>query len=661
VTDPSLRRPGLPDYPRITAEDVRAATDRGLAAADASLARALGPAAQRDGPDRERALLDRISDALRAVWTAHGQGGFLAIVHPDPEIRAAADEAGQRIEAWRAAFVRNPSVLAALEALDPLALDPEARNVRERWIAAMREAGAHLDAATRSELATLQARVLELQTRFGQNQGAEPASITVDRARLAGLPAATLEGLPVGPAPDTVVVPIELRQTVLERVADRGVREAIQRRWLAVAEEPNREVTVELTATHRRMAQLVGATSWAEARAANGVGGGLAKVRTFLDELEPPFLRARDAQLERIRAPLATELGLPAEELVIEDWDVPRGLALLRDELGADGDALREYFPLDAVLAGLARTVESVFGVRAVEVAGTFGWHEDVRRFDCSDSATGEPIGTILLDPYARPGKMAGVAGMCDALTMGGDGDDGAPARRHTAIVLFVPRPADGGTALLAPSDIEALFHELGHALDFMLGRTRFAPIDVESWIRDWTEAPSQSIGRWASLPEVLCALGRHVATGRPLPLERAVAFAAANEAGTALQLLRFLWFTRIDMAIHGPDAVDLDEVWRATWPIRGTAPATERFSPGPLTILNLGYDGVMYGFLLAQSYLEEILDRFRREGALSPIVGAAYRRELLEPGWAPDPLARMRRFLGRDPTLAPYLERLGH
>ena len=75
--------------------------------------------------------------------------------------------------------------------------------------------------------------------------------------------------------------------------------------------------------------------------------------------------------------------------------------------------------------------------------------------------------------------------------------------------------------------------------------------------------------------------------------------------------------------------------------------------------IMNLGYDGVMYGFLLAQSFLEEILDRFRREGALSPVVGAAYRRELLEPGWAPDPLARMRRFLGREPTIAPYLERL--
>ena len=659
MIDTSRRPPGLPDYPRITADDVRAATERGLAAADEALDRALARDAERDGSAGEPHLLDDISDALRAIWTAHGEGGFLAIVHPEPGIRAAADEAGQRIEAWRAAFVRNQRVLAALEALDPDGLDPEARTVRGRWIAAMREAGAHLDTATRSELEALQAHVLELQTRFVENQGGESATITVERGTLAGLPAATLDGLPAGADPDTVIVPIELRQTVLERVVDRGVREAIQRRWLAVAEAPNREVTAQLTATHRRMAQLVGATSWAEARAASGVGGGLAKVTAFLDELEPLFLAARDAQLARIRAPLAAELGIPAEELVIEDWDVPRGLALLRDALGADGEALRAFFPLDAVLAGLAQTVELVFGVRVAEVGGSFGWHDDVRRFDCSDSVTGQPIGTILLDAYAREGKMPGVAGMCDALTMGGTADDGSSAPRHTAIVLFVPRPEDGSPALLAPSDIDALFHELGHALDFMLGRTRFAPIDVESWVRDWTEAPSQSLGRWASLPEVLCLLGRHVKTGEPLALERAVAFAAANEVGAALHLLRYLWFARIDEAIHGPEAVDLDEVWRATWPIRGTAPASDRFSPGPLMILNLGYDGVMYGFLLAQSFLEEILDRFRREGALSPVVGAAYRRELLEPGWAPDPLARMRRFLGRDPTIAPYLERL--
>jgi Zn-dependent oligopeptidase len=655
--------PGLPDYPHIGAAEVRAATDRGIAAAD----RILGEAMGQTGPTDDGAaavvdgttLLDRVGDALRAIWTAHGEGGVLSMVHPDGVVREAAEEAGQRMEAWRAAFVRDPRLLEALEGLDEAALADEAATVRRRWIAALRDAGAHLDSATRAKLQSLQATVFELQAKFVANLHGEPAEIIVDRSRLTGLPLPILEGLAAGTEPGTVVVPVELRQTILERVQDRGVREAIQRRWLEAGQVANRDVVRELTAVHRRMARLLGASSWNEHRAAHGMVGSIAVVRRFMEELEPPFLAARDRQLAMIRAPLAAEMGVTADELVLEDWDVPRGLALLRDELGADGAALREYFPLDTVLAGLAQSIERVLGVRVTTVPGQFGWHPDVRRFDLMDAPSGRPIGSILFDPYARPGKAQGVAGMSNPLALGGIDADGKPGLTHAVIVLFIPRPDDGIPALLAPSDIEALFHEFGHALDFMLGKSRFAPIDADGWIRDWSEAPSQSVGRWAALPEVLSTLGRHVTTGEPLPPERAEAFARASELGTALHQLRYLWFARIDAGINGPEPADLDALWREAWAIRGTAPATDRFAAGPLTILNLGYDGVMYGFLWSQAFMEEIVDRFRHEGALSPVVGADYRRELLEPGWAPDPMERMRRFLGRDPSVAPYVARL--
>jgi Zn-dependent oligopeptidase len=161
-------------------------------------------------------------------------------------------------------------------------------------------------------------------------------------------------------------------------------------------------------------------------------------------------------------------------------------------------------------------------------------------------------------------------------------------------------------------------------------------------------------------MPEVLAELGRDPATGDRLDLETIRASARAAETGLALHNLRFLWFARLDGAVHGPRPVDLDLAWREAWPIRGTAQSVERFAPSPLMIMALGYDGVMYGFLWAQALLEEIIARFRRDGPLSAEVGRAYRRELLEPGWAPDPMERMRRFLGREPTIEPYVAQLG-
>lgn len=650
---PGDRPIGLPEYSSFTADDVRTALEDGLRAANGHLdrARSLEP-----GLD----VLTAISDASRAIFGAYGRSAVLSVVHPDPDVRAAADFAGQRIATWRAEVQREGSLLAALRRIDPASLDRDAVTVRARWIASMRSAGAELDAASRDELHALETRVGELQGAYIANQGGDRAPIVVERERLAGLSRAVVDGLTPGDEPGTVAIPIELRQTILERVADRGVREAVQRRWFAIAEAANRPVIEELVAIHRRMAEMLGTRSWADVRAAGGTIGGPAAIERFLDELEPDFLAARDRQLDAIQGPLAAEIGVAPESLVLEDWDVPRGLALLRDQLGADGARLREAFPLDRVLAGLASVLERVFGVRCVEKTDAVGgWHPDVRRLDLSDATSGRAIGTILLDPFARDGKVTGVSGMCDFLTFGGTDDAGRPQPTHTAIILFLAPPGAGTPALLAPGDIEALFHELGHALDFMLGSSRFAPIDTEAWISDWTEAPSQSIGRWAALPEVLVELGRDPATGGPLDVEQIRAYARAAETGVALQNLRFLWFARMDAALHGPHVVDLDVAWRDAWSIRGTRRSVDRFSPSPLMIMALGYDAVMYGFLWAQALLEEILGRFRREGALSPEVGSDYRRRLLEPGWAPDPMDRMRQFLGREPTLEPYLEAL--
>jgi thimet oligopeptidase len=657
MTEPARRPAGLPNHASATPEGIARLTDDAIERATRIVEDALTP--EPAGTDPLATLLDRISDAARLIWTAYGAGGVLAPVHPDPAVRAAAEEATVRIEAWRAAVTRDGRILAALEDGDPTSLDPEAAAVLHRWIAAMRLAGAHLDAPVRAELDALSTRVAELQGAFAGAAAADAAGITVDASRLAGLSPEVIAGLHPGDEPNSVVLPLGLRQIVLERALDRGVREAILRRWLDVAAEANRSALAEISAAHRRTALLLGRPSWLDLRAAGGMLGSAASVDVFLGELEPPFLAARNRALDAIRPLLARELGMDPSELVIEDWDVARGLRLLRDERTTDGDPVDADFPLDAVLEGLAAATEAAFGVRIEGVPGAAGWHADVRRLDCTDVATGRAIGTILLDPLARDGKITGVAGMCDLVAIGGVGPDGIPEPTHVTIVTFFARPADGETARLTFGDIEALFHELGHALDFMLGSSRFAPLDSEAWIRDWSEAPSQFVGRWASLPEVLAGLGRDRATGRPLTAAQADTIARSNESGAVLDLLRFLWFARLDRALSGETDVDLDAAWRDAWAVRATPLVTDAFRPSPLAILAFGYDGAMYGFLWAQALLEEIVAAFRHDGPLKPEIGRRYRSDLLEPGWAADPAARMRRFLGREPSIAAYLERL--
>ena len=81
---------------------------------------------------------------------------------------------------------------------------------------------------------------------------------------------------------------------------------------------------------------------------------------------------------------------------------------------------------------------------------------------------------------------------------------------------------------------------------------------------------------------------------------------------------------------------------------MRGTPMPEGTVFPATMIHLLAGYEGAIYGFVWSQVLRDDLMSRFEREGMLSPAVGAAYRRDLLERGWTRDPLDGLEAFLGR-------------
>ena len=230
-----------------------------------------------------------------------------------------------------------------------------------------------------------------------------------------------------------------------------------------------------------------------------------------------------------------------------------------------------------------------------------------------------------------------------------------------SAIIANVPRSTPGSPALLRHDDVVMLFHEFGHVLHEVLGTNAWYGTSMAELEDDFPEAVSQIMENWAWQPAILERVSRHHATGAAMPSELAERLAASRNVNLGSKYLgSFGAYGDFDLRIHGPESVDLDEAMRAADAVRLLPSNEGTFWPASFAHLLGGYDAGYYGYLWSLVYGDDLWSRFEAEGISSPVVGAAYRREILEPGSSRDAEALVEAFLGRPSTNEAFLRRTG-
>jgi Zn-dependent oligopeptidase len=128
-----------------------------------------------------------------------------------------------------------------------------------------------------------------------------------------------------------------------------------------------------------------------------------------------------------------------------------------------------------------------------------------------------------------------------------------------------------------------------------------------------------------------------------------------------AIKTLRQAYFGTLDLAFHGQaEPNDVEGLNRDAFAVTGLPFHEGTFFPASFGHLLGGYDAGYYGYLWSKVYGDDMFSRFEESGVLSPAVGAAYRREILEPNGSDDAAALLRRFLGREPDNRAFLRHLG-
>lgn len=80
--------------------------------------------------------------------------------------------------------------------------------------------------------------------------------------------------------------------------------------------------------------------------------------------------------------------------------------------------------------------------------------------------------------------------------------------RRHqvSALICNFNKPTPSNPTLLQHMEVKTLFHELGHAIHYLVSETKYAM----GFSRDFVEIPSIALENWIWVPGVLVSLGRH-------------------------------------------------------------------------------------------------------------------------------------------------------
>ena len=102
---------------------------------------------------------------------------------------------------------------------------------------------------------------------------------------------------------------------------------------------------------------------------------------------------------------------------------------------------------------------------------------------------------------------------------------------------------------LLSFDEVNTLFHEFGHALNGLFGKSVY-PGAKRSPV-DFVELPSQIMENWASHPDVLKMYAKHYQTGESIPDELIQKIINSQYFNKGFETTEYLAASILDMAWH--------------------------------------------------------------------------------------------------------------
>ncbi|MCC7227349.1 MAG: M3 family metallopeptidase [Burkholderiaceae bacterium] len=672
------------NYAAVRPEHIAPAIEALLARARRAVEAAADPSL---APDWE-SIITPLDDACEPLWRAWSVAAHLNAVVNTPALRDAYNAMLGPITEYSTWVGLHEGLyqqyLRLRTSSDFNHWTPARKRVIDLAIRNFRLSGVELEGEARKRYAELSEQQSRVSQKFSENvlDAIDGWSLAIDDAsRLEGIPPDALSAVKVeGESRWVLNLKMPCYLPVMQYARDRGLRHTLYKAYATVASEQgddnfdNSGLIEQSLALRAEEAGLLGFEHFAALRLQTRMAESSEEVTGFLRQLAERARPFAERDLAELKEFARTELGIAD----LEPWDVAYASERLRENRYAySEDEVKQYFTEPRVVEGLFDVAQTLFGV-TLKSCDIRGWHPDVRAANLV-SPTGEVLGLLVMDLYARPAKQGGA--WVDSERTRRRRPDGI----QTPIVYLTcnfARGQDGKPALLTHDDVITLFHEAGHALHALLsevdepGVSAFAAVE---W--DAIELPSQFMENFCWEWPVVQRLTAHIDTRETLPRDLYDRMVQARNFQSGLQTVRQIEFALFDMLLHSRDqGLSIAEVLTQLDQVRDEVsvlrpPSWHRFPHSFSHLFAGGYGAGYYSYKWAEvlsadafEAFEEAVERAAHEaheaatalGAVDSATGERFRREILAVGGMRPAAESFKAFRGRAPRMDALLRHSG-
>jgi thimet oligopeptidase len=587
--------------------------------------------------------------------------GVITSTYEDDSTRTVANSESDVLSEYSSNLLLNEKLYNALKQFSASAeakkLNAPEMKFLSDLIIAFEKNGMKISADGRKKLEDINKKIIEFASAFDRNIAESKDSVEFTADELKGLPADAMDSWKRANGKYMVYVngPNSIK---IGMYAENGAtRKTMYTHYNNRAYPKNIQTLDSLLFYRQRMAEVLGFKSYAEYALVDKMAKSPGKVWEFEKDLQmklKPLVTKDLSELKTIKKKL-----FPNETDTIYAWDISYlTKQLLDSKYQLNTDSVKEYFEMNNTIAGMFSVYKKILNIDVKETKDIPTWYSKVKTFEMWKE--GSKIGSFYFDLYPRMNKYTHFACFPISQYSKINGKESLPV---SALICNFPEGTATTPSLLNHSDVITLFHEFGHLVHSMLGRSELAsqgPFNVKG---DFVEAPSQFLENWCWEYESLKMFAKNYKTGAPLPEAMFKKMKAAQLVNSGITNMRQVYLGTIDFTF--------EDKYSETQSL-GTMQTSKNlfainqipFPEGSHFICSFthlsGYAANYYGYLWSKVFAQDMFSMFQKNGVMDSATGLKYRKEVLESAGTNDEMDKLRNFLGREPNSDAFMKFLG-